>query len=53
MITKTNLTIIHDGKRVNVYTPEELKNTTLDDSCSIKVVSSKPGLSFVSVIAPP
>ena len=29
MITKTNLTIIHDGKRINVYTLEELKNTNL------------------------
>ena len=29
MVTKTNLTIILDGKKVNVYTPSEIKNLTL------------------------
>lgn len=29
MITKTNLTIIQEGKRINVYTQEEIKNLTL------------------------
>ena len=29
MITKTNLTIIKEGKRINVYTASEIKNHSL------------------------
>ena len=29
MVTSTNLTIIQDGKRINVFTPSEIKKHTL------------------------
>lgn len=40
MKTQTGLTIIHDGARINVYTPQELQDLNKQQNKIIKVYNT-------------